>query len=280
MPFRGVRVPAPTVPGPLQRAKALATILTGGQFFSHQTAALIWGMPLPRAIQDDQAVHVSVFEPARPPRRIGVVGHHLKPGSATTQEWAGLPVISPAATWTQLATVLTPYELVAVGDYILRGVDELAEYGYRPAYTALATREELGAATSSGRRVGIMKLREALGRIQEKVESPRETQLRLTLVDGGLPEPEVNREIRSAVGEFLARADLSYPDFKVIVEFDGEQHRKNRYQFDRDIDRVDRLTEHGWRVIRIRDNLLQSNPAEVVRRVRVALHERGWAPIA
>jgi very-short-patch-repair endonuclease len=276
VPFRGVRMPAPSVPGPLRRARALATVLTNQQFFSHQTAALIWGMPLPLALQQDPTVHVSAFRPDLPPRRIGVVGHYLKPGTATTGEWLGLPVASAATTWTQLATALTPYELVAAGDFLLRGVDTLAKYGYRPAYTPLVTLEELEAATRWCRRRGAEKLREALGRVRDKVESPKETELRLTLIDGGLPEPEINREIRSDSGEFLGRVDLSYPEYKVVVEFDGEQHRQDRYQFDRDIDRIHKLEENGWRVIRIRAALLRSDPMEVVRRVRVALIARGW----
>ncbi|GGE98683.1 hypothetical protein GCM10011313_22080 [Mycetocola zhadangensis] len=265
---------------PLQRAQALATVLPPGQFFSHQTAALIWGMPLPWSLAKDVVVHVAAFKPNRPTRRAGVVAHHLTPGTATTRRSRGLPVTSPETTWVQLAPVLNLYDLVAVGDFILRGTDELAKYGYSPAYTPLATVAELESATSLCRRAGVAKLRDALGRVRDKVESPRETRLRLTLIDRGLPEPEINSEIYSAAGKFLARADLSYPDFKVIVEFDGEQHRQSRYQFDRDIDRISALEENGWRVIRIRESLLRDNPGEVARRVRVALLQRGWTPSA
>ena len=279
-PFRGVRAPSATIVEPLQRAQALATVLPAGQFFSHQTAALIWGMPLPWSRASELVVHVSAFKPNRPPRRAGVIAHHLTPGAATTGEALGLPVASPATTWVQLAPVLPLYDLVAVGDFILRGTDELAEYGYRPAYTPLATLAELEAAASWGHRAGVAKLRNALGRVRDKVESPRETLLRLTLSDGGLPEPEINRIVSSAAGKFLGRVDLSYPEFKVIVEFDGEQHRKSRAQFDRDIDRISGLEENGWRVIRIREALLRDNPGEVVRRVRVALMQRGWTPAA
>ncbi|MCP2032065.1 hypothetical protein L1277_002164 [Okibacterium sp. HSC-33S16] len=279
-PFRGVRMPASMVPEPLQRARALATILSNGQFFSHQTAALIWGMPLPWSLQNDGILHVSAFRPQHPPRRIGVVGHVIAPGTVITQEWLGLPVTAPASTWTELATVLTLYELVAVGDYLLRGVETSPPNAQRPVYTPLATGTGLKAAVDRTPRAGTAKLRKALERVREGVESPRETVLRLTLIEWGLPEPEINKEIYSDAGEFLGRVDLCYPGFKVIVEYDGEQHRENRYQFDRDIDRIAKLEENGWRVIRVRHALLQRNPGEVVRRVRVALSQRGWVPVA
>jgi hypothetical protein len=56
-------------------------------------------------------------------------------------------------------------------------------------------------------------------------ESRPETLLRLLLGRAGLPEPEVNVDIRDDSGRFLGRADLVYPPWRTIVEYDGDQHR-------------------------------------------------------
>ena len=49
-PTRGVR--APTEPETLvERAAAFALAMPGDRAFSHVTAALLWGLPLPRALE-------------------------------------------------------------------------------------------------------------------------------------------------------------------------------------------------------------------------------------
>lgn len=65
---------------------------------------------------------------------------------------------------------------------------------------------------------GLAQLREVLELMDGGAESPQETRTRLVLVDAGLPKPET--QIR--VGRW--RIDMGYREFKVGVEYDGEQH--------------------------------------------------------
>ncbi len=96
-----------------------------------------------------------------------------------------------------------------------------------------------------------------------------ETVLRLAIVRAGLPEPVVNYAID--VGERLLHADLAYPQERLAVEYDGDQHRIDARQYERDIDRLWRIEARGWRVIRINKSHLLGSGGEAIRRVRAAL---------
>lgn len=56
-------------------------------------------------------------------------------------------------------------------------------------------------------------------------ESPMETRLRWLLLKSGLPMPEVQVDLHDWNGRFLGRADLYYPQARLVIEFDGGIHR-------------------------------------------------------
>ncbi len=108
-------------------------------------------------------------------------------------------------------------------------------------------------------------------------ESPKETELRLMLLRAGLPEPELNIDILSESGVFIARGDIAYRWCRLLVEYDGSQHASDRDQYVRDVERGENLARAGWHTIRVLKEHLGS-PADVVDRVRNALWARGWRP--
>jgi hypothetical protein len=129
-------------------------------------------------------------------------------------------------------------------------------------------------ATAAGSR-GVVAAREALALVRPRVESPRETRLRLMLVLAGLPEPQINVDVRQG-RRFVARPDLLYPaPFKVVVEYEGRQHADDSRQWNRDIDRYDDLAAAGWRVYRVTAERMRE-PREVVRRVHAMLVAAGY----
>ncbi|GAB2524157.1 hypothetical protein [Paramicrobacterium agarici] len=87
-----------------------------------------------------------------------------------------------------------------------------------------------------------------------------------------------------AVGDYFCRVwrsagyyrpcclDLSYPELKIAVEYQGQLHGR---QYARDIERVERLRAEGWIVIQVTSGLLK-DPTALVRRLRDALVSRGW----
>lgn len=74
-------------------------------------------------------------------------------------------------------------------------------------------------------------------------ESPMETRLRLALVLAGLPKPQV----QVPLPDVQARADLYYPDRRLVIEYDGATHRDSLGADNR---RQNRLVHAGYRVLR------------------------------
>lgn len=123
---------------------------------------------------------------------------------------------------------------------------------------------------------GLIQLREALALMDGGAESPQETRTRLVLVRGGLPRP------RTQITVHPYRLDMGYDEFKVGVEYDGEQHWNDPQQHARDIDRLAYLASAGWRIIRVSAQILRERPAVIVKRTCQALREAGaeWPVIA
>lgn len=112
---------------------------------------------------------------------------------------------------------------------------------------------------------GMRQLRSALDLVDGGAESPKETELRLLLVRDGLPRPVT--QIR--VGR--RRIDMGWPEWKVGVEYDGEQHFSNPDDYADDIERLEFLAAQGWIIIRVSARQLRYARDEILRRVRRAL---------
>lgn len=262
----------------LQRAGDYAVVMPSNQFFSHETAALMWGIPLPYLRDIDP--HVSTFAPVRHPRMGGVHGHETTRRLCKVVQHPefGVTVTDPATTWAMLASVLRdPYDLVAAGDAVVRiprmpgGFDvDLGE--------ALAPVAALRAAVAAGRRIGRPALREALPRLRAGASSRPETWCRLQIVDAGLPEPMIDVDVYSDLGMFIGCVDLAYPELKIAIEYEGDQHRTSPEQWQRDIDKHEQLASAGWRVIRVsRVHVIGPEPV-LVHRLRAVLVARDEDP--
>ncbi|MET0934090.1 MAG: DUF559 domain-containing protein [Mycetocola sp.] len=238
-----------------------------GHYFSGVSAAQIHDLYLPTRLETSGTVHVTAISPARAPRTTGVAARQVEPGRITVGSCGAVPVISPVDTWCELAELLTVEELVEMGDGLVRRV--------RP----LATMDELSDAVgrSTGRR-GSRNLRAAFARVRPGTDSRQETRLRLYIVDAGLPEPLVNDEIRDRRGFFLALGDLVYPEWKVLVEYDGSHHFASEQQGHHDVDRLDLLMADGWRVVRVHREHMPNRAATRIRTIRAALARAGWTP--
>jgi hypothetical protein len=98
---------------------------------------------------------------------------------------------------------------------------------------------------------GVALARKTLALVDSGAESPRETWLRLLLIRAGFPSPTTQFVVRDEYGQPIARLDLAWPDLKIAIEYEGDHHRTDRRQFNRDIRRTDSLIELGWIVIRV-----------------------------
>jgi len=267
-PFPGIRAPRHSPMTPTRLIAVYNERMSPENSFSHVTAALIHGLPLPLRFSRAMTIHVCSENPATRHGGRGVVGHHNVPGHIRIVVAHGFRVAAPVDTWCQLSTMLSLDELIMVGDALVRRINPLA------------TMEQLRAAVArqSGRR-GAKKLRAALEDVRPGVDSPKETELRLLLVRAGLPEPEVNGLIFNSVEAKIATGDLVYRLWRVLVEYDGGQHREDEEQYNWDIDRLDAIMESGWRVVRINKSHVGRRRATAIRRVEIALRDAGWSPI-
>lgn len=244
-PFHGLRCPT-RVDGLHDRCAALMPVVRPGAFFSHATAAALWGLPLPLGVSDGD-VHLASTVGGR--RRRAGVAVHAQMAPIEGRFVHGLPLVEPTWAWVQCGDLLQLDDLVAMGDALAGRWSRDARARERPL-------AELDAAVEAwGGRRGAKRLREALDLVRPNVWSPKETELRLLILRSGLPEPpECNGEVTAADGAVLGHGDLVYGSERVVVEYEGDHHRTSRAQWRRDIARYESFQDAGWRVIRATDD--------------------------
>lgn len=117
---------------------------------------------------------------------------------------------------------------------------------------------------------GLRPLEAALDLMDPGSQSPRESYLRLLLIDAGLPRPQTQIPVLGADGMPIAYLDLGWEEYMVAVEYDGDQHRTDRRQYVKDIRRAETLERMGWIIVRV---VAEDGPANILHRVRAALAE-------
>jgi uncharacterized protein DUF559 len=119
---------------------------------------------------------------------------------------------------------------------------------------------------------GLRRLRGALALVDRGAASPKETWLRLLLIDAGLPTPTTQIPVNEN-WRLVGVLDMGWERYKVAVEYDGDHHRTDRRRYVRDQQRLRKLEGLGWIVVRV---IAEDKPEDVVTRVRNALRARGW----
>jgi very-short-patch-repair endonuclease len=114
---------------------------------------------------------------------------------------------------------------------------------------------------------GVRRLRK-LAAMAAPAESPMETRLRWLLLSAGLPKPEVQVNLHDRDGEFLGRADLYYPQARLVIEFDGGNHRERLVSDNR---RQNLLIRAGFRILRFTAADIFRHPEVVAAQVRGSL---------
>jgi hypothetical protein len=162
-----------------------------------------------------------------------------RPGIAMTRVRSLPPasrcIASPEHAFASAAQELDLLGLVTAGDWLLR-LRRCSLASLR-AYAAVCTAR------------GAVRARRAAALVRERVDSPRETRLRLILVLAGLPDPECNVTIGTD-DRPIGRVDLIYQQYRLIIEYEGDQHRSDRYQWNTDIHRHEGFAEGVYILIR------------------------------
>ncbi len=253
--FRGVYVASGIPFHPEIRIRGALLTHPPDAFASHHSAADLYGLPVPST----PVVHLSVFADVDRRRRDGIASHVAPPQELSCVR--GIRLSAPVQLFIDLAAHLGLVDLVVLGDAMVR--------------RKLTTTEKLVAACAAWEGRHARAARRAAGYVRAKVDSAMESRLRMLIVLAGLPEPEVNLELRNEFGILVAKPDLSYPDLKIAIEYDGQQHREDLAQWDHDIDRGTWFDRNGWRVVPVISKGIYRRPDQTIERVHEKLQERG-----
>ena len=255
----------------MARCERLIPALGPGQWFSHRSAARIWGIPLQPAYSATEGLHVLSVGTRVPLRHAGVIGWVSADDSVQREMFDLLPVVSPAEVWCQLAQrgavvggeLIEHAWLVAAADYLLTGKRQPDGTRAEPPCTV----DDLEAAIARrGRGRGTAKLRLALADARSPVDSPYETRTRLGLIAHGLPEPQVQMRVETADGP--RHADLGYRKEKLLIEYQGDEHRSSRKRWLSDLARVQLFQDAGYEVLLIGADDVDSDCSALAARVR------------
>ncbi|BCO34040.1 hypothetical protein BMW24_006590 [Mycobacterium heckeshornense] len=187
---------------------------------------------------------------------IQVWGDHLQPDEVRLID--GIPVTTPPRTALDLACWYPTLTAVPAIDALARACElKLADV-------------DLLVQRHRGRR-GLQQARESLELVDAGAQSPKESWLRVILMQAGLPRPQAQIPVYSGFGDVIAYLDMGWEDAKVAVEYDGDHHRSDRSQYFWDIRRLEMLERRGWIVVRV---VTTDRPADIIRRVRAALAHR------
>jgi hypothetical protein len=207
-------------------------------------------------IDDDEPIALIWRNPHSP---TGVITRNQRIEPDEVTRVAGLPVTTLARTAFDVARQLPTAEAVARLDALMRATPFSSED------VSLLAKRYPGAR-------GLRRLRAALPLVDPGAASPKETWLRLLLIDAGLPVPTTQIPVHEN-WRVVGVLDMGWEKYKVAAEYDGDQHRTDRRRYVRDQRRLRELADLGWIVIRV---IAEDKPEHVVRRVRAALIRRGY----
>ena len=207
-------------------------------------------------IDVDEPVEL-VWRNPHPPAGVITRNHRLDDDEITHA--ARLPVTTPARTAYDLGRLLPRSNAVTRLDALMQATPYSAE-----DVLVLAKRYP-------GAR-GLRQLRAVLPLVDGGSASPKESWLRMLLLDAGLPRPTTQIPVHES-WRLIGILDMGWIKYKVVVEYDGDQHRTDRRQYVRDQKRLRDLEAVGWIVVRV---IAEDRPGDVIRRVRQALAARGY----
>ncbi len=238
--------------GDTWQQRAMIACLAGppGTITSHLTAAAVYGLARPPG-----APQVTIPRNAKGGRLQGVRVRRADVGAGARAVKDRLPCTTPVRTVIDCAEVLE-------GDALWNLVDSaLCRKHMQPNRLILAA--------EAARRGARGSRRAALGRLLEALEvwrsgappgSPPEALLQRRLKEWGFPAAQRQVEVYGPDGKFLARADLGIVEWKVLLEYDSDEHHGPRCWI-ADGERLDRVEqETGWRMVSVdRFDLRPSN---------------------
>lgn len=215
-------------------------------------ASALLGAPY---VDDDVPIEL-VWRNGRPPDGLIVRKDKLTANEVTRA--VGLPVTSVERTAFDLARLLPR-------DQAIMRLDALMWSRRFDIDNVMPLRD------SHPRATGLSRLDSVLPLVDGGAASPKETWLRLVVIDAGYPPPTTQIPVVDKLG-VIGWLDMGYEELRIALEYDGDQHRRDRRQYVKDQRRLRRLEAAGWVVIRV---IAEDTAADVIRRLEQAVRRRG-----
>jgi very-short-patch-repair endonuclease len=117
---------------------------------------------------------------------------------------------------------------------------------------------------------GVRCCRQAIELMDAGSQSPKETWLRLVLIDAKSPRPQTQIPLYE-YGVPAAHLDMGWPPIRVSVEYDGDQHRTDRGTYVKDMRRAELIDRLGWLNVRV---VKEDRKIDILARVRDAWARR------
>lgn len=238
---------------------AVHAALRTEHWFCGESAALIWGCD---AVGLGGQVHLVQLHTPQRGTHPQVRRHSDKLDESEIAVGDGYPVTTLARTVVDCARLLSARQSLVIADSALR--------------RGLSSDDVAHALTRGSGARGIRRARTILALADPGAQSPGESLLRLVVLQGGLPTPELQILVNTHLGRKYV--DLGWSDLRVAVEFDG----RIKYDspdggadaaFYAEKRRQDALEELGWLVVRVMWEDLR-HPDALIARLWAAIHRQ------
>jgi hypothetical protein len=167
----------------------------------------------------------------------GIITYRDRIADDEILELRGITVATPARTALDLGRKLPRYEAVRHLDALARATG-LTEEDVNPLTKIYAGTK------------GVRLCRQAIELMDGGAQSPKETWLRLLLIDDGYPRPQTQIPLYE-FGTVVANLDMGWPRLQLSVEYDGDQHRTDRATYVKDMRRAELIDRLGWLNVRV-----------------------------
>ena len=225
-----------------RQAHRMAAVLAYGPdaVLSHRSATAHWGI-------GSASYKFDVTTPQSKRSRKTIRAHtaRLHPEERTTHD--GIPITSVARTILDLAAQLSKESLTR----LVEEADRKERFDLRALDRAMARRP---------RAPGTVRLRAVLAayRGTPDTRSKLERDFRALIHRAGLPEPQFNVVVAGLT------VDVWWPQWRLVVELDGEPYHDNPSAFETDRIRDATLQKHDIRVLRVTGDRMDNAPGAVV----------------
>jgi hypothetical protein len=253
--FPGIYLPKAS----LSAAPSLWRNTVGGWLWSGRNGVIAGraAAALHGALWVDAAAPIEmIWRTGRPPSGIVVRNERIEADEIVIVD--EMAVTSPARTALDLARHLPR-------DVAVSHLDALARATGVTACDALSLTERYPRAR------GLRRSKVALNLMDPGAQSPKETWLRLLLIDSGLPPPRTQIRVTDGINE--AFIDMGYDEAMVGLDYDGQHHSVDRRRYVYDIGRAELIERECWIDIHV---VAEHSPRFIIHRVSNALARRGY----